>query len=136
MWRGAPSAASVRHPIGNKKAKIERNGAALLAAMGASIDMPIDEVVSSSKDRDYDLDVKNDQRWKVLLENAEHMIKLEEAKVEAERSRPSHPHPCHEQVVASRGDQDEERFKDLGSPTLTRWILMPRHGTRWPGLAS
>jgi hypothetical protein len=41
---GASSAASVGLPIGNNKAKAKRNGAASLAAMGASIDVLIAEV--------------------------------------------------------------------------------------------
>jgi hypothetical protein len=59
------SSDSVGRPIGNKKAKAQRNGA---ASMEPSLDMMIAEVVASTKVRDEERDDKSDARWKVLLD--------------------------------------------------------------------
>lgn len=51
-------------------------------AIGASNDVLIAEVVSSSKKKDNGRNEKTDQRWSALLDKAASKIKLEEAKVE------------------------------------------------------
>ncbi|KAK1692379.1 hypothetical protein QYE76_009076 [Lolium multiflorum] len=74
-----PAGASTGRPIGNKKAKAERNAAPVLAAMDASLEKMITSFSVENKE-DADRAVV---MWKIILDKQDMQIELEREKVEA-----------------------------------------------------
>jgi hypothetical protein len=82
LWEDGPvnpAGASTGHPIGNKKAKADRNAAPVLAAMDASIEKMITSFSVENKEATDRAAVV----WKAILDKQDAKIELERERVEA-----------------------------------------------------
>jgi hypothetical protein len=68
-----PPAASAGCPIGNQKAKVERNGASSLVGFDATIEKLVSTFSSDNKDRDESGTIM----WRAMLENQDVKLGLE-----------------------------------------------------------
>jgi hypothetical protein len=101
-----PAGASNGRPIGNKKAKIERNAAPTLAAMDASLEKMISSFSTENKEAADRADEGRES------EKQDMEIELEREKVEAAKME-AHAHQGHQRSNTAFVGQDVSRIQDL-----------------------